>query len=61
MLTFSDICDRALEVEEASDDPPERIAMWLDTVSTTALGAQSALPSFEETIELMHIQRGDRP
>jgi hypothetical protein len=39
LLTFSDVCDRALEVEEASDDPPERIAAWLDTVSTTALGA----------------------
>ena len=39
LLTLSDVCDRALEVEEASDDPPERIAAWLDTVSTSALGA----------------------
>jgi hypothetical protein len=38
-LTVSDVRDRALEVEEASDDPPERIAAWLETVSTTALGA----------------------
>lgn len=38
-LAFSDVRDRALEVEEASDDPPERIAAWLETVSTTSLGA----------------------
>jgi hypothetical protein len=39
VLAFSDVRDRALEVEEASDDPPERIAAWLETVSTTSLGA----------------------
>jgi ribokinase len=38
-----------------------RFANAATALSTTALGAQSALPSFEETIELMHIQRGDRP
>jgi hypothetical protein len=39
LLAFEDVRDRALEVEEASDDPPERIAAWLGTVSTTSLGA----------------------
>jgi HEAT repeat protein len=30
---------RAIDVEEAADDPPERIAAWLSTVATTALRA----------------------
>ena len=30
---------RAMEVEQVSDDPPERIAAWLSTVATTALRA----------------------
>jgi hypothetical protein len=38
-LEFAIVRHRALEVEEASDDPPERINAWLETVSTTALGA----------------------
>jgi hypothetical protein len=30
---------RALEVEQVSDDPPDRVATWLGTVATTALRA----------------------
>jgi len=35
---IADVRARALEVEDASDDPPERINAWLETVSTTSLG-----------------------
>src|SRR5262245_31746531 len=38
-LEMTDVRARAIEVEEASDDPPERIHAWLETVSTTSLGA----------------------
>lgn len=38
-LDIADGRGRVLEVEEASDDPPERINAWLETVSTTSLGA----------------------
>ena len=38
-LDLADVRARALDVEEASDDPPERINAWLETVSTTSLGA----------------------
>jgi len=36
---LSDARARAVDVEEVSDDPPERIAAWLGTVSPTALRA----------------------
>ena len=39
LLTFPTSATGRSSVEEASDDPPERIAAWLDTVSTSALGA----------------------
>jgi len=34
---LSDSRTRAIEVEEVSDDPPERIGVWLGTIATTSL------------------------
>jgi len=46
---------QAVEVEHVSDDPPERVSAWLNTVATTALRALD----LTLLVDLLHIEPDD--
>lgn len=45
----------AIDVEQVSDDPPERVAAWLGTIATTALRALD----LSLLIDLLHIEQDE--